>query len=223
MTTEHDETRLIAYVDESRKPVRDRKSRRVAPDGQHYAVAAAVLFAGDTDSVRAELVEVADEVSGGRPLHWSVLGLPKRRIVIERISRIDSWDGWVYETDDGVLTSRTPDVRVRAYALGSAFDHLSTEVGVSHAVLETRSQPLHGFTTHDEQDRSLLIARRQKGTTASGFTIEHRGKDEPLLWLADILAGVRTDYLCWVDRDTYPLIAHRVATPVVVWSSQENP
>lgn len=218
MTAAHDKTVLIAYIDESRKPVRDRRTHRVAPEGQHYAVAAAVTLVGEADRVREELTAIADRVTGGNPLRWSDLGPTKRVEVVADILAIESWEGRVYRTGEGVLTSRTPDRRVRAYALGTAFDHLSTEVGVAHAVLETRSQPVLGFTTHDEQDRSLLVSRLQQGTTAEGFTIEHRGKVEPLLWLPDILAGVSTDYLCWVDRETYPVLAHRVASEMTVWN-----
>lgn len=212
-----DETTLIAYIDESRKPARDRRTGKVATEGQHYAVAAAVLLAGDADPARNRLRRIADQVTGGNPLRWSDLGTMKRKTVVEGILAIDSWEAWIYETGDGVLTSRTPDVRVRAYALGTAFDHLSTDVGVGHAVLETRSQPKLGFTTHDRQDRSLLVSRQQKGAASVGFTIEHLGKSEPLLWLADVMAGMRTDYLCWVDRETYPIVAHRVASETTAW------
>jgi hypothetical protein len=217
MTTAHGETSLVAYLDESRKPVRDRRTGRVAQEGQHYAVAAAVMFAGDADHVREALVAIAVEATGGHRLRWYDLGVTKRRTVVEGVLAIDSWEGRLYETGEGVLTSRTPDLRVRSYAVGTAFDHLSTEVGVAHAVLETRSQPVQGFITHDEQDRNLLVSRKQRGTTADGFTIEHQGKSESLLWLADILAGIRTDYLCWADRGTYPIVAHRVVSQVTVW------
>jgi len=219
MTPVRDETTLVAFIDESRKPARDRRTGRVAPEGQHYAVASAVILAGDADPIRAALVDIAGEVTGGNRLRWSDLSAARRRRVLAGVLTIDAWEGRLYETGEGVLTSRTPDVRVRAYALGAAFDHLSTEVGVLHAVLETRSQPILGFTTHDEQDRSLLVSRRQKGVTAADFTIEHLGKEEPLLWLADVLAGMRTDYLCWADRELYPIISHRVASEVTVWQA----
>jgi hypothetical protein len=48
------------------------------------------------------------------------------------------------------------------------------------------------------------------------FGIAHAGKEEPLLWLADVLAGARTDFLCGVDREMWSLMAHRVSAVVRV-------
>jgi hypothetical protein len=42
------------------------------------------------------------------------------------------------------------------------------------------------------------------------FSISHSGKDEPLLSLADIVAGARTDLACANNEAIYPRIAHLV-------------
>ena len=216
MTTARDEATLMAYIDESRKPARDRRTGKVAVTGQHYVVAAAVAMTADTQPLRDALTSIADEINNGNPLRWTDMGSEKRSYVVKAIIGVDAWDGSLYETPEGFLTAQTPDALVRARVLRTAFGDLSTNRGVDHAVLETRSQPFVGFTTHDVRDNRLLASMRDKQQVAPGFTIEHRGKEEPVLWLADILAGMRSDYLCWVDRGTYPVVAHRLRDPLQI-------
>lgn len=208
------ETDLVAYIDESRKPVRDPKTGRVAGNGSHYVVAAAVVLAVDATHVRKMLQTLADELTSARPLRWTDMSAARRRRTIEVITANNDWEYCLYETSKPVADRQGPDAWVRAHTLSAAFEDLSTARGVVRAILETRSQPVQGFTTHDERDHRLLASMLTKGTAAENFRIEHRGKEEPVLWLADILAGVRTDYLCWVDRETFPVLAHRALTVV---------
>ena len=59
-----------------------------------------------------------------------------------------------------------------------------------------------------------LIAR---GELRAETDLTHVTKSEPLLWIADVVAGARSDLLCGRDHATYPLLAHRVRR-VVAWS-----
>lgn len=210
------ESEIVAYIDESRKPVRNPKTNRVADEGDHYVVAAAVLLAGDITAIRRSLVALAGELTAGRPFRWKDMRATTRRAVVGAISAMDGWEGFLYETATAVPSHLGSDAYLRAKTLTTAFEDLSQKHGVSRAVLETRSQPASGFTSLDESDNRLLASLLKKKRAAVGFRIEHRGKEEAILWLADILAGSRTDYLCWADRATYPLIGHKI-TAIVDW------
>ncbi len=55
-------TELIAYVDESRKPMRDPATGRVSGAGEYYVLAAAVVLDGDCDDLRTSLNRIAVEI-----------------------------------------------------------------------------------------------------------------------------------------------------------------
>lgn len=200
---------LVAYIDESRKPLRDRRTRKVLAHG-YYVVAAAVILAADSTSVRDAMVELARDLTDGKPLRWKDLAVTKRRKAIETVVALPDWDACMYETSRAVSTRHHSDARLRARALRATFIDLAVNRGIEEAILETRSEPHAGFTTHDKRDNELLQSLHDTGAVPREFRIEHRGKSEPILWLSDLLAGVRGDYRCWSDRDLYPLIAHRV-------------
>jgi hypothetical protein len=209
-----DSLRLVAYLDESRKPLRHPGSRRVDDTQGHYVVAAAILFAGEADQARAELLTLQKAL--GHDVHYSDLSRLRRCEVAEAIGRIPSWDGVLFETDAPV-SSRMPDRRVRQRLLSTALPTLERDFGVSSLMLETRSAPLRGFValdSHDHGTRQSLIAR---GELLPETNLAHVTKSEPLLWIADVVAGTRSDLLCGRDHATYPLLAHRVRR-VVPWS-----
>lgn len=62
----------------------------------------------------------------------------------------------------------------------------------------------------------MLESLLTENKVGRSFGITHAGKEEPLLWLADVLAGARTDFLCGVDMEMWSLMAHRVSAIVRV-------
>jgi hypothetical protein len=113
--------------------------------------------------------------------------------------------------------SRRVDDTQGHYVVAAALPTLERDFGVSSLVLETRSAPLRGFValdSHDHGTRQSLVAR---GELRAETDLTHVTKSEPLLWIADVLAGARSDVLCGRDHTTYPLLAHRVRR-VVAWS-----
>lgn len=88
---------LAAFLDESRKPIRNAATRRVAERGRHYyVVAAAVVLDGDVADIRSQLEQVGAEV--GVQLHYRNLSVSRRAKALEAIDRIGGWDGYLFET-----------------------------------------------------------------------------------------------------------------------------
>ena len=198
--------RLIGFLDESVKPVRDPSTRRVSKTDRHYVMAAVVLFEEDTDSVRSELVNIHNRL--GYPLHYSDLRSQQRRKeAIEAIDSLNEWDVYVFETAKPFSGS---EHHIRAKILESAFMYLSQSEGVQHLVLETRSHPDGGFEKLDENDHRVLRKLINKREISSDFRISHDGKSELILQIPDIIAGTRSDHLCSADREAYAMVSHRV-------------
>ena len=81
---------LVAYLDESRKPVRDPATGRVAGGGEHYVVAAAVVFGMEADGVRTSVRAIERDLSFA--LHYGELRSRARRIAIDdRPEIVDVW------------------------------------------------------------------------------------------------------------------------------------
>jgi len=68
----------------------------------------------------------------------------------------------------------------------------------------------------DEKDHQVLQKLHTRHAVPASLAISHADKTEPLLVIADVLAGARSDDLCFADQQAYPLLAHRVrqTTPV---------
>ena len=126
-------TELIAFLDESRKPIRNPKTRRVGEPGRYYyVVAAAVVIDGDIPNIRSQLGRV--EAGLGYPLHYRELSTARRVSALEAIDRIDGWDGYLYETARPLPGAGYSEHHVRAKIIAEAFTHLSSQ-GVVEAVL----------------------------------------------------------------------------------------
>lgn len=199
---------ILAFVDESKKPVRDPATGKVSAAGDHYVVAAAIVLNGDAADIRAELRDLLEEV--GHDLHYSHMSARRRAVALTGIVDISGWDGLVYETATPV-PGRRPEQRTRARILTAALPDLTEVHGVRVVTLETRAAPQKGFYTLDQDDHATWRSLIDRGLVPSGRAIAHGDKSEPLLWVADLLAGARSDYLCGTDRGMYPLIAHRAS------------
>lgn len=199
---------LIAYLDESRKPMRDPATGHVSGRGEHYVVAAAVVIEDDMDL--GEAIAGIEERLGYR-LHYADLRSRERRLAaVTELAEIAGWDGYLFETARPLPSRHHSEHHVRAKILASAFTVLSADGGVSRVSLETRATPKKGFTQLDKKDHQVLQKLLTQKMVPADFGISHTDKSEPLLIIADILAGARSDFLCMADQEPYPLIAHRV-------------
>jgi hypothetical protein len=196
---------LTAYVDESCKPVRDRKTGR-ATTGQHYVAASAVILSGDEHRLRADLAALAHTI--GAPLHYYELSTAKRIDVVKRLADIDGWEGGTFETRHPFWPS-TNEHHARAKVIGEALTVLPTK-GATHVVLETRGVANTGFGKLNQKDHDVLRKLQRQKQVPAGLRIEHRTKAELILAIADIVAGARTDHLCGVTDQPHALLAHRV-------------
>lgn len=201
-------TGLVAFLDESRKPLRDPATGRVdEQERKHYIVAAAVVLDGDSPNIRRRLEQVETEI--GYPLHYQDLSPARRQVALEAIDRIDGWDGYLYETARALPDTGHSEHHVRAKIIERALTHLSSE-GVAEATLETRAGTNRRFLPLDDKDHDVVRKLQRHHTIPNSFRVTHDDKTEPILQIADLLAGARSDNLCGVNRETYWRISHRV-------------
>lgn len=201
------DTELIAFLDESRKPMRDPATQRVKdPRRYHYVVAAVVILNGDIPNISCQLRRIRDRVC---PLHYQKLRRFRRRVeAVEAIEGIDEWDCYIFETAQALPEANFREHHVRAKTMEAAFTRLSS-LGILRAVLETRAHPEKGSTL-DLKDHQVLNKLKQRGDVPADFQISHEGKTQALLQLPDLLAGARSDWICEVYHDPYARISHRV-------------
>ncbi len=200
---------LVAFMDESRKPMRDPATGRPSGIGEHYVVAAAIVIDGDGDAIRGSIADIERRLDYA--LHYADLRSGRRRrAAIAELDRISGWDGYLFETARPLEARHHSEHHVRAKILEVAFAFLGTDVGVSRIVLETRSAPARGFTQHDEKDHQVMQKLLTRKAVPAGLRIAHAGKSERILAIADVLAGARSDFVCLADLEAYPLVAHRI-------------
>ncbi len=211
------ETELVSFIDESRKPVRDPATGRVAGSGEHYVVAAAVVLRGDVAEIRNQLREVQLRV--GHPLHYQDLSPTWQAKVLEHIDEIADWDGYLFETDRPLPATNYSEHHVRAKVIERAFTHLDNELGVRHAILETRGLAGTDFSSLDQKDHDVLHRLQRQEVISAGFQISHTDKSEAILQISDLLAGSRSDWLCGKSSDAFPRISHRIRSVESVFSN----
>lgn len=202
-----DDAKLVAFVDESCKPVRDPSTGEALPDRYRYVLACAVVFEADIAAVRHDLSTL--ERSLGKPLHYRKMGPNARETALTHISRLDMWDGVLVETSQAVHRQHHSEHHVRARLLQRALASLSNEFGVAEIVIESRSRLQLGPGQLDQKDHQVLRRLRGQGLI-SAVRLRHDDKSEIMLSLPDLLAGARTDHLCGVNRTAFALIAGRV-------------
>lgn len=198
---------IHAFLDESRKPLRDGATGGVATWGDHYVIGAATLLEGSLDESRAWLQGLRTDL--GFRFHFSELALSRRILVIEGLLSLESWDGFLYESAKP-LSRSIPERRMRDRILQVAFKDLANECGVHAFTLESRATPQRGQWALDRHDHSTfakLTSRRQLPEEAA---LTHATKSEPMLWIADVIASCRSDYLCGRERSLFPMLAHRL-------------
>jgi hypothetical protein len=200
---------LVAYLDESRKPVRDPATGNVAGGFEHYVVAAAVVFGEDADAVRESVRGIERDL--GFALHYGELRSRARRLaVVDAIVALPDWDGYVFETARAVDVRRRSEHAIRAAILTEAFPTLEGEAGVGRIVLESRAMPTGTLGPIDKKDLDALRRLRIGGRVAYSLQVGHAPKFEAIVAIPDIIAGARSDFICGADRSIYPRLAHRV-------------
>ena len=204
---------LVAYLDESRKPVRDPATGRVADGGEHYVVAAAVVFGTEADRIRASLLAIERDL--GFALHYGELRSRARRIaVVDAIVLLPDWDGYLFETARPVDFRRRSEHAIRAAILAEAFPTLEVDAGVGSIVLESRAMVTDVAGVIDTKDLDVLRHVHKSGRVSGALQIGHAPKNEAILAIADVIAGARGDFICGADRGVYPRLAHRIRGPV---------
>lgn len=98
-------TDLVAFFDESKKPVRDRATKKVVPNSEFYVVAGAVVLHGDLDGFRAQVAKL--EADLGFTLHYYDLNSRARlTAAVEAIDSIEGWDTYLFETGAPISSAR---------------------------------------------------------------------------------------------------------------------
>lgn len=203
------ETDLVAYLDESKKPVRDESTGKASPTHEYYVVAAAVVLLGEADEVRDSLADVVDRL--GYPLHYREFrSMHRRAEALDAIAAVDGWEVYLFETAKPMSNRHNSEHHLRSKTLGAALRVLSMDVGVSDVVLESRAHVARGFTALDRSDNSVLKSLLDDGLVPPELSIRHADKAESLFQIPDLIAGARTDHLCGADRQFYARIANRV-------------
>lgn len=201
---------LVAFVDESKRPVRDRRTGRVAGTGDFYVVASVVTLEGELGDYREAITKLEGEL--GYELHYGELRSQSRRVeAVEAVAALEGWEAHLFESVNPIpAAGGWAEHRIRAKALEAAFVHLAKDCGVDRVVLETRAHPTAGFAELDAKDHRVLQRLITRAQVPAGFSISHASKDEPILSIADVLASSRTDLLCGRDSECYARLGHRV-------------
>lgn len=206
------DSELVAFLDESKKPVRDRGSRRVGT-GDFYVVVSAVVFRGDCDLLRASIRDL--ELAIGARLHYSDLTQDRRLEAVESLAAIPNWEAFIFENSVAKPASYN-EAGLRRLALKAALRKLHGEIGVCDLTLETRSRATGEFRRLDDDDHRTLTRLRSRGEISADVRIRHTDKSEPLLVIPDFVAGARTDQLANKSFAEFPMLAHRV-TEIVTY------
>ena len=212
-----EESDLVAFIDESRKPVRNPATGDISGLGEYYVVAAAVVLRGDIAKIRNQLQEIRMKV--GYPLHYQELSPTRQAKALERVGEITDWDGYLFETDRALPSVSYSEHHVRAKVIERTFGYLDNEVGVRHATLETRGLKGSSFGLLNQKDHDVLHRLQRREAISPDFKIDHFDKSEAILQICDLLAGSRTDWLCAKRPDQFPLISHRIRSIETVFSN----
>ena len=175
-------TKLVAFLDESRKPMRNAATGRVDDLGRnHYVVAAVVVLDGDNPNIRRQLGRV--EAGIGHPLHYRNLSPARRVEALAGIGGLDGWDGYLFETARPLPDAHHNEHHVRAKVVAEAFTHLCSE-GVVEAVLETRAGTKKSFHPLDRKDHQVMRRLQRQRVVPGSFRIRHDDKTETILQVA---------------------------------------
>jgi hypothetical protein len=147
----------------------------------------------------------------GFALHYGELRSRARKVAaVDAIVALADWDAYLFETARPVDFRRRSDHAIRAAILKEAFPILEHDAGVSRIVLESRAMPTDVTHAIDARDFDVLRDVHRSDLVSESLEMGHVSKSETILVIADVIAGARGDFICGVDRGTYPRLAHRV-------------
>ncbi|WP_228771753.1 hypothetical protein [Actinokineospora iranica] len=146
--------------------------------GGFYVLAAAVFAPVDQGAARAAMLGLRG-TRDTRKLHWNEMDIRQRVSAAREVAAL----GGLHVVTVGAPVPNTRQERARAMCL----ERLVTELhgyGVVELFVESRTKEL------DERDVKTIIGARFHLPKGSRFHVDHaRGADEPLFWVADIVAG----------------------------------
>ncbi len=152
------------------------ESSRLTGSSYCYVIAAAVTI-DDHVQVREAMRELRAPRS--QVVHWHDENAARRREIVGRLAELDV-HAFVHSCHPVAPKAQE---RVRARLLVAMTDDLAKE-GVDHMVIEARKASL------DKKDRATMAATKRSGI-GRAMRYSHVAKqDEPLLWVADVIAGV---------------------------------
>jgi hypothetical protein len=151
-----------------------------------YVIGAGVLLpaAGQLDEVRSDIERLLTLTQNrSRPLHWLNEGPVLRSAIIEMIGHLDLQ---VYAVI-GSTPARHAIELVREECLREVFRSVR-EHEVERIVIESRERSTR-VVGQNRRDFGTLIDARHAGDLSPSVAYEWVPKDEPLVWLADAVAG----------------------------------
>ncbi|MFD2078046.1 hypothetical protein SAMN05421678_108222 [Actinopolymorpha cephalotaxi] len=147
-------------------------------DGKGVYVVAAALFEGELNHVRHVMRGIRTRQHQDK-LHWSKMDPAERRKAAEQVAAI----GGLNIVAIASPVPRRRQERARAACLGALVPELHG-YEVTRLYVESRGQVL------DRRDVDVVRACRWSAPASPPLRLEHRrGAAEPLLWVADIVAG----------------------------------
>jgi hypothetical protein len=161
-------------------------------DRDAYVIGAAALLRGDAAVARRLAVE-ATHVEGGhprsRPFHHRDEGPRVRRQMLDAVAD-------ACEAVFAVAVAQTPRSALEAARRRALGEILSLCTDVGHRpdalLIESREQNPK-VVGQNRVDHQVVIEARRAGVVGRSVVYEWAGKDEPLLWLADAIAGSFAD------------------------------
>jgi hypothetical protein len=157
--------------------------------GSTYLLAAAVFETAAEDAARATMVSL--QQPGQTKVHWHDESSARRRKIVSAVASIDALH--VVVVSDGAAAERPERRRVKC--LQRLIRELDA-AGVTRLYLEAREQK------QNAGDRRVLDVMRSVGWVSSELGLHHpAGPAEPLLWVADTVAGAVAS--AWRGRYEY--------------------
>lgn len=155
----------VAYVDES-----------IRTTEGVYILAAAVVDEPDRDKARDQLTRLSQR---GMPFHWRLERPQRRSEAIDLVRDLSS----LHLVVVGAPVNPRRQERARRQCIETLLYYLEA-AGTGHVLLETRN------ATADRRDIATVDQCRARGVISHAIRVDHaRPSEEPLLWLADIVAG----------------------------------
>jgi hypothetical protein len=176
---------VIALIDES---------IRFADRPTHYVVAA-VMFAGEPSAIRTRIaMVVSQDPDRSRPFHWATEGTRARQAMVQCAHAINA----VVHTGIYYPTGRRDQEQARAILLADVLLPQLLNAGVTELLIESRDNHRGRLGAQDARD--LQTIRNYLRPWRGSPTFSWVGKDEPLLWIADAVAGAAREHADGTDR-----------------------